>query len=73
MAKLEELYMAQNLISILTGWENLPSLRKLHLRKNKIEKVPEEEMPDLPALEYINLRRNNIENLEVIVKLFQFK
>jgi Leucine-rich repeat (LRR) protein len=73
MPKLEELYMAQNLITTITGWENLPALRKLHLRKNKIDKVPEEEMPDLPALEYINLRRNNIEKLEVIEKLFQFK
>lgn len=73
MPKLEELYMAQNLVSTLTGWENLPVLRKLHLRKNKIEKMPEEEMPDLPALEYLNMRRNNIEKIEVIEKLFQFK
>jgi len=67
--------MAQNLVQTLTGWENLPMLRKLHLRKNKIDKIgnAEEEMPDLPALEYINLRRNNIEKLEVLEKLFQFK
>lgn len=72
MPKLEELYMAQNLVQTLTGWENLPMLRKLHLRKNKIDKIgnAEEEMPDLPALEYINLRRNNIEKLEVLEKLF---
>ena len=73
MPKLEELYMATNLITTLNGWENLPSLKKLHLRKNKIDKIPEEEMPDLPALEYINLRRNNIEKLDVLVRLFQFK
>lgn len=73
MPKLEELYMAQNMITTLSGWENLPALKRLHLRKNKIDKIPEEDLPDLPALEYINLRRNNIEKLEVIVRLFQFK
>jgi len=34
MANLEELYMAQNLLTSLTGWESLPRLKKLHLRKN---------------------------------------
>jgi protein phosphatase 1 regulatory subunit 7 len=48
MPKLEELYMAQNLITTLSGWENLPNLRKLHLRKNKIDKLPEEDLPELP-------------------------
>ena len=37
LPKLEELYLASNLISSLTGWEGgLPSLRRLHLRRNKI-------------------------------------
>lgn len=73
MPKLEELYMAQNMIVTLSGWEDLPSLKRLHLRKNKIEKLPEEDMPDLPALEYLNLRRNNIDKIEFIERLFQFK
>lgn len=73
MPKLEELYMAQNMIVTLSGWEELPNLKKLHLRKNKIEKLPEEDLPDLPQLEYLNLRRNNIDKLEVIEKLFNFK
>jgi len=73
MPKLEELYMAQNMITTLSGWESLPSLKKLHLRKNKIDKIPEEDLPDLPALEYINLRRNEITKLDVLVRLFQFK
>lgn len=65
--------MAQNMITTLSGWESLPSLKRLHLRKNKIEKIPEEDLPDLPALEYINLRRNEISKLDVLVRLFQFK
>jgi Leucine-rich repeat (LRR) protein len=45
-------------------------LKKLHLRKNKIDKLPEEDLPDLPSLVYINLRRNNIDKLETIERLF---
>lgn len=73
MPKLEELYMAKNILNTLSGWENLPVLRKLHLRGNKIEKLPEEEMPELPALVYLNLRKNQIRSLDTIEKLFQFK
>lgn len=34
MPKLEELYMSANLITALGGWESLPVLKKLVLRRN---------------------------------------
>lgn len=71
MAKLEELYLSSNVVSTLSGWESLPSLKKLHLRKNKIEKI-EEELPALDNLQYLNLRGNKIPNIENVAKLFQF-
>ena len=64
MPKLEELYLANNLISSFNGWEGgLPALKRLHLRRNKI-KVFEEELSELPELEYLNIRHNEIETLE---------
>ena len=63
LPKVEELYLAQNVIVSLSGYESLPKLRKLHLRKNRIEKI-EEELPALESLEYVNLRGNKIANLE---------
>ena len=67
--KLEELYVAQNAFTSLSGWESLPALKRLHCRRNKIEKV-DEELPPLEALEYLNLRQNKIASLEVVFKLF---
>ena len=62
--KLEELYLGENMITQLTGWEGtLPSLRRLVLRKNKITTF-DEEMAELPELEYLNLRKNAIESME---------
>ena len=69
--KLEELYAGTNAFTSLSGWESLPALKRLHLRKNKIDKV-DEELPPLESLEYLNLRTNKIPSLEVIYKLFQF-
>lgn len=69
MPKLEELYLANNVITQLSGWENLPSLKKLHLRKNKIEKI-EDELPPLDGLTYLNLRGNKIPNMEHLQRLF---
>ena len=63
MPKLEELYLAQNAVTALTGWESLPVLKKLHLRRNKIEKI-EEELPPLEALTYLNLRGNKVSGLD---------
>ena len=72
MPKLEELYLGQNLVSALNGWEGgLPSLKRLHLRRNKIAAI-EEELPELPELEYLNLRHNSIETLDNAFRAFQF-
>jgi Leucine-rich repeat (LRR) protein len=70
MPKLEELYMAQNMLVSLSGWEALPALKKLHLRRNKIAKVDEEGLAELPELRYLNLRHNAIEGLDVVYRLF---
>ena len=71
MPKLEELYLAKNKISSLSGYEGLPALKKLHLRRNNIEKI-DDELAELPELKYLNLRSNGIASLEVMLKLFQF-
>ena len=47
----------------------MPNIRKIHLRKNKIEKF-EEEMPPLENLKYLNLRGNKIPSIEQVQKLF---
>lgn len=70
MPKLEQLYMANNAVTVLSGWEGMPALKKLHLRRNKIEKI-DEELPPLENLEYINLRANKIPNMETLEKLFK--
>lgn len=70
MPKLEQLYMANNAVTVLSGWEGMPALKKLHLRRNKIEKI-DEELPPLENLEYINLRANKIPNMETFEKLFK--
>ena len=70
MPKLEQLYMANNAVTVLSGWEGMPALKKLHLRRNKIEKI-DEELPPLEYLEYINLRANKIPNMETLEKLFK--
>ena len=62
--------MANNAVTVLFGWEGLPALKKLHLRRNKIEKI-DEELPPLENLEYINLRANKIPNMETLEKLFK--
>jgi len=71
MPRLEELYMASNMITALSGWESLPALKKLDLHNNQIEKI-DDELPELPSLTHINLRRNKIRTMEVLGKLFQF-
>ena len=72
MPKLEELYLASNNLSTLNGYEGLPALKRLHLRRNKIEKIDEEGVPELPALEYLNLRSNKLLNFEHTIRLFGF-
>jgi Leucine-rich repeat (LRR) protein len=45
----------------------MPSLEKLHIRKNKISSF--EEFPELPALTYLNARENNISKLDSLKKV----
>ena len=71
LPKLEELYLASNLIASFSGWEGgLPSLKRLHLRRNKIANI-DEELGELPELEYLNVRHNAIETFEIAFRLFQ--
>ena len=70
--RLEELYLAQNQINTLSGWEGtLPALKRLHLRRNKIVQI-DEELQELPELVYLNLRHNAIDSMEQAVRVFQF-
>lgn len=69
MPKLEELFLSTNVVASISGWESLPGLKKLNLRKNKIEKI-EEELPSLEGLLYLNLRGNKISNMEQVARLF---
>lgn len=74
MPKLQELYLYNNVVASLTGVEGLTSLKKLHIRRNKIDKiedeVPWEEM--YPALEYLNLRSNKVSGMDDVYKLLKF-
>ena len=72
LPRLEELYLASNQITQLSGWEGgLPALKRLHLRRNKISSI-DEELGEMPELEYLNMRHNNLETLENAFRLFQF-
>ena len=51
----------------MKGIENLPLLKRLHLRANKIESL--DDIPDLPALEYLNLRENQVATVAELPKL----
>ena len=66
MPALRELFMANNAVTVLGGWEGMPALKKLHLRRNKIDKVQEEEFVPLEQLEYLNLRANKIPSMDVL-------
>lgn len=70
MPKLEILYGAQNAFTALAGWEGLTGLKRLHLRRNKIEKV-DEELAALEQLEYLNLRANKLASMEQLERLFK--
>lgn len=65
MLKMEELYVAANLITALSVCESLPCLKKLHLRRNQINKI-DKELPPLEVLEYISLKANKVSNLEIL-------
>ena len=69
MPALTELYLPENQIASIVGLENLPSLKKLQLRKNLIEGFDEEAFPDLPSLETLSLRENPLSKIEEVRKL----
>mmetsp|Transcript_12007 Transcript_12007/g.11890 ORF Transcript_12007/g.11890 Transcript_12007/m.11890 type:complete len:141 (+) Transcript_12007:540-962(+) len=57
------------MVSSISGFEGMPGLKKLNLRKNKIEKI-EEELPPLEGLTYLNLRGNRISSIAQVQQLF---
>jgi Leucine-rich repeat (LRR) protein len=69
MPKLEELYIESNVIGSILGYETMPKLRRLHLRKNKIEKF-EDELPPHEGLVYLNLRGNKVPSLDQVERLY---
>lgn len=71
MPALRELYMANNAVTVLGGWEGMPALKKLHLRRNKIDKVQEEDFVPLEQLEYLNLRANKIPTMDILTQLLK--
>jgi len=72
MPLLEELYLAENELTSFNHLHNLPSLKKLNLRANKIESF-KDGLPDLPALEYLNLRENLNTEAKELTQLCSFK
>lgn len=70
MPKLEVLYAANNAFTVLQGWDGLTALKRIHLRRNKIEKIDDELVP-LESLEYINLRANKLSGMDQLEKLFK--
>ena len=71
MPKLREIYLDDNVISAMNDYENIPELRVLSLKQNRIEKL-EEDFPELPNLNKLNLKGNKISNKEYVKKLVQF-
>ena len=75
LPKLEELYLAANALTTLGGWDGMPMVRVMHLRRNKIEKFEKieegEEIKPLEQLEKINLRANKISSFETLEKLMK--
>lgn len=69
MPKLEELYIEANVVSSIVGYETMPKLRRLHMRRNRIEKF-EDELPPHESLTYINLRGNKVSDLAQVEKLY---
>lgn len=56
MPCLLELDLSENEITTMKGLENLPNLKKLILKTNKMEAI--DYVPDLPKLEHLDLGEN---------------
>jgi hypothetical protein len=48
----------------------MPSIRVMHLRRNKIDKL-EEEAPPLESLVKLNMRSNSIKNFDILERLLK--
>jgi Leucine-rich repeat (LRR) protein len=70
MPKLEEVYIEGNVVATIKGYETCPKLRRLHLRKNRIEKFEEELATPGESLQYINLRGNKVPDLAAVERLY---
>ncbi|CAN5950650.1 unnamed protein product [Sphagnum jensenii] len=68
MKSLVELYLSENQISDFRGLAELPNLRKLYLRNNKIKKLMRP-FPHLPSLYHLNLRENQLEKIVELDKI----
>ena len=55
-------------IADIRGLADLPSLRKLYLRNNKINKIMKP-FPHLPSLYHLNLRENQISKIVELDKV----
>lgn len=70
---IEEVYAAENELTTLNLFQSLLKLKKLHLRKNKIDQVELASEQWLPSLEYLNLRENLIKEEESVKRIIQIK
>ena len=71
MPMLEEAYLSGNQINSFSGYDNVGSLKKLILQRQKVDKI-EEELPEMPALETLDLSENRINSLDDLKNIFQF-
>lgn len=70
---LEELYLANNKIKVISGLKHLKKLRKIDLGANRIRVMPEEELSGLENLEELWLGKNKIESIGGISKLTKLR
>jgi len=63
MPNLEELYAAENPIATIVDLKDLPSLKKLHLRKTEV-KLLQGNLPDLPKLQYLSFREGKFDDIK---------
>jgi len=66
---LTELYLANNKIKVISGLENLTSLRKIDLGANRIRKMEFDQFANLTNLEDLWLGKNKIEKIEGLSNL----
>lgn len=59
-------------MTTVDGLQELPSLKKLHLRKNAIVSLEEDKLPDLPSLEYLNIRENELADTSCLQTLKKY-